>query len=118
MKDHREINAEWISYTVDEIKKLADAGEAPFESYLLVKYANGYRYAVREISEDERIDVEAMAEEFLAIYRDNLEKVDAITDQTVGAPIKATVYLDGQAPWSAYCWTSKGIWTVPRHAVT
>lgn len=119
MINRRDIDSEWREYGADRVQEMADNGETPdgWESYLMVKYANGYRYAFRKIEGDDILDFEPMMEEFIAIYRDNIEVIESITHRCVGAHMEATMYLDGQPPFAAYCWSSRGIWTEPNHEV-
>ena len=114
-----DVDGEWRGYTAEEMQALHDAGETPegWESYLLVKHDSGYRYAVRKIEGDDLLDFRPMIEEFIAVFRDNIERIESITRQCVGAHLEATMYLDGQPPFAGYCWSSRAVWTEPRHEV-
>ena len=105
---------EWTEYTAEEIQEINDRGDSPedFEAYILVKYDRGHRYAVREVEDDEPLNMESLIEEFVEWAYDGMAEIDPpLSNRTAGCEGEATLYLDGQKPFAAHCWTSKGFFT-------
>jgi hypothetical protein len=87
---------------------------APSEGWMHLQYRDGTEYLI-PLADHATLDPGRLIREFLDRYREIGERIGGISDHTCAGDVKWTIYLDGQDPYAATCWSRGGAWTRGKH---
>lgn len=86
------------------------------DCYMHVRNPRSGRDWIVEFADDRKIDPESLLRDMMGRVPEFMpESLRDVTRQGFGGDLQWTVYLDGQQPFSAHCWTSGEAWTQPVH---